>query len=299
MLERGSPAAVLIGCWGMALSLVVGAVLIGRVIRDFPYLLPNRLPSLVLYELGPALILAVAIGAAVIVTRESGPRLGTSVRRRYLAGDRVQRGAKGTMAMIAVTHFKAIFGPVTRILGSHDTTDISIAEHTTTRHEPHPGFDPNASHLHAGNTHTETHTFVNTAREFVMLLEVEGRTLKLASNDYLAVAVGDTVRAICEPNPNGQLVVLDWHNVTRGIRFRTLPSPLAGVAAQIIWSLALLAAGCGMLFGFAQAADALFPRLVAIALVVAAAILAVAAYGGADRLSQGHAELDRLTGMAA
>jgi len=79
MLERGSPAAVLFGRWVMALSLVVGAVLIGRVIRDFPYLLPNRLPGLVLYELGTALILAVAIGAAVILPRESGPRLGTSV----------------------------------------------------------------------------------------------------------------------------------------------------------------------------------------------------------------------------
>src|SRR3546814_2173251 len=57
MLERGSPRAALIGRWGMALTLVTGAVLIGRLIRNFPYLLPNRLPGLVLYELGPALIL--------------------------------------------------------------------------------------------------------------------------------------------------------------------------------------------------------------------------------------------------
>ena len=61
MLERGSPAAILIGRWGAALSLVVGAVLIGRVLRNYPYLLPNRLPGLVLHELGPALILAIAI----------------------------------------------------------------------------------------------------------------------------------------------------------------------------------------------------------------------------------------------
>lgn len=202
------------------------------------------------------------------------------------------------MAVIAATRFKAIFGPVTRILGSHDTTDISITEHTTTRHDPHPGFDPNAPHLHSGHTRTETHTFVNTTREFVMLLEVEGRTLKLASNDYLAVAVGDTVRAICEPNPNGPLIVLDWHNVTRDIRFRTLPSPLAGVTAEIACSVVLLAAGIGTLVGFAHEADATFPRLVVIALVAAAAILAVFAYRGADRLSQRHAELDRLTGVA-
>jgi len=68
MFERGSPAAVLIGRWGMALSLVIGAVLAGRVIRNFPYLLPNRLPGLVLYELGPALILALAIGAGIAIT---------------------------------------------------------------------------------------------------------------------------------------------------------------------------------------------------------------------------------------
>jgi hypothetical protein len=74
MLERGSPAAVLIGRWGMALSLVIGAVLAGRVIRNFPYLLPNRLPGLVLYELGPALILALAIGAAIAITDTGRPR---------------------------------------------------------------------------------------------------------------------------------------------------------------------------------------------------------------------------------
>lgn len=73
MLERGSPAAVLIGRWGMALSLVIGAVLAGRVIRNYPYLLPNRLPGLVLYELGPALLLALAIGAAIAITPGSRP----------------------------------------------------------------------------------------------------------------------------------------------------------------------------------------------------------------------------------
>ncbi len=48
---------------------MVGAVLLGRVIRDMPYLLPNRLPGLVLYEVGPGLLLAVAIWFAVSITR--------------------------------------------------------------------------------------------------------------------------------------------------------------------------------------------------------------------------------------
>lgn len=85
MLERGSPAAVLIGRWGMALSLVIGAVLIGRVIRNFPYLLPNRLPGLVLYELGPALVLALAIGTAVAITDTGGPRPGIPARLALFA----------------------------------------------------------------------------------------------------------------------------------------------------------------------------------------------------------------------
>ncbi|ALR22278.1 hypothetical protein ATN00_00755 [Sphingobium baderi] len=64
----------------MALALVIGAVPIGRLIRNFPYLLPNRLPGLILYELGPGLILAAAIGTAIAVTRDSGPRYGIAAR---------------------------------------------------------------------------------------------------------------------------------------------------------------------------------------------------------------------------
>lgn len=85
MLERGSPAAVLIGRWGMALSLVTGAVLMGRVIRNFAYLLPDRLPGLVLYELGPALILALAIGAAIAITDTGRPRPGIPARLALFA----------------------------------------------------------------------------------------------------------------------------------------------------------------------------------------------------------------------
>lgn len=86
MFERGSPMAILIGRWGMALSLVVGAVLLGRVIRNFPYLLPNRLPGLVLYELGPALILALAIGTALALTQSDNPRAGITAQLALFAG---------------------------------------------------------------------------------------------------------------------------------------------------------------------------------------------------------------------
>lgn len=96
MLERGSPLAVRIGRWGMALTLVIGAVLLGRVIRNFPYLLPNRLPGLVLYELGPALILAAAIGAALAITRANAPRLGISARLALFA---LVAAVAGTVAL--------------------------------------------------------------------------------------------------------------------------------------------------------------------------------------------------------
>lgn len=80
MLEPGSRTAIAIGRWGMALSIVAGAVVAGRIIRAYPQLLPNRLPGLLLYELGPGLILALAIGAAVMMTHGSEQRLSSSVR---------------------------------------------------------------------------------------------------------------------------------------------------------------------------------------------------------------------------
>lgn len=85
MPERSSPAAVLIGRWGMALSLVIGAVLIGRLIRNFPYLLPNRLPGLILHELGPALVLTLAIGTAIAITDAGRSRPGIPARLALFA----------------------------------------------------------------------------------------------------------------------------------------------------------------------------------------------------------------------
>ena len=73
--------------------------------------------------------------------------------------------------------FVAIEGPVSYIIGFHDTTDVSVTQHTTHRADPavpisHPG-----DTIHrTGLTRAETHTFVNTSREFAMLFEVNGHT---------------------------------------------------------------------------------------------------------------------------
>lgn len=61
----------------MGVSFVVIAVLLGRVIRAFPHLLPNRLPGLAVHELGPGLALALAIGAAMVITGDSRTRATT------------------------------------------------------------------------------------------------------------------------------------------------------------------------------------------------------------------------------
>lgn len=63
-----SPAAQLAGTWIIAASLPIAAVLTGRLIRYYPHLLPNRLPGLVLHELAPGLLLALAIGAGLALT---------------------------------------------------------------------------------------------------------------------------------------------------------------------------------------------------------------------------------------
>lgn len=186
--------------------------------------------------------------------------------------------------MIAPSRFLEVEGPIDRILGSHRTTDVSITEHTSSRRDGSVG----ASH------HSETHTFVNTSREFVMLIELKGRTLKLVSDDYIAAAEGDLVRALCEPTHNGPLLVKDWHNRTRSIRFRNVAQPLAGVAADVVWTVILLIAGVGVILGFRQESEAFFPTLIGVALLAVATILAVATMRKASGLAHVHAELDRL-----
>jgi hypothetical protein len=63
-----SPAAQLAGTWIMAAALPIAAVLTGRLIAYYPQLLPNRLPGLVIHELAPGLLLALAIGAGLALT---------------------------------------------------------------------------------------------------------------------------------------------------------------------------------------------------------------------------------------
>lgn len=98
--------------------------------------------------------------------------------------------------------------------------------------------------------HTETQTFVNTSRKFAMLLEVNGSTLKLVSGDYIAVAIGDEVRAICDVVPGNVLLVLDWWNATRRAGFRIIPRPLEAAAAPLIMAFVLTFLGLSCLYTF-------------------------------------------------
>lgn len=94
-----------------------------------------------------------------------------------------------------------------------------------------------------------------------MWLEVKGRTLKLVSDDYIAAAEGDLVRALYEPTYNGPLLVKDCPNRTRGIRFRNVARPLAGVAADILGTVILLFTGVGVVLGFGARVRSAFPHL--------------------------------------
>jgi hypothetical protein len=191
--------------------------------------------------------------------------------------------------------FVAIEGPVSYIIGSHDTTDVSVTQHTTHREEPAMPFAHPDDAIHRrGLTRTEMHTFVNTSREFAMLFEVNGHTLKLSASDYIALAVGDRIRAVCESVPDCPMLVRDWHNQTRGIRFRDLPAPLASVATEISLSLILLVIGFGAVLLSGNGRDARTFTLIGCGLVAFAALCALSAYRGAARTARTHAELDRL-----
>lgn len=87
--------AITIGRWGASLCVVAGAVLLGFVIRDAPFLLPNGLSGLVAYELGPGLLLAAGINIAIRST--CGSALPTSLRLWGFLGVAV---AIGTGAML-------------------------------------------------------------------------------------------------------------------------------------------------------------------------------------------------------
>lgn len=191
--------------------------------------------------------------------------------------------------------FELVEGRVARILGSYDVTDVEEGEYETT-HLDHAAAHAAGTVAVPGGPYarTERHRFVNVSREFAMTLEVGGRTLRLVSGDYLAVAAGDEVRALCEPSPGGPLLVRDWHDVTRGIRLRTYPTPLAGAGGAIAASLGMVVTGA---FWLAKLSDPGGPGLldlVGVALLVLAVILAIAACAEADRLQRLHRALDRL-----
>ena len=144
----------------------------------------------------------------------------------------------------------------------------------------------------------DTHTFVNTSREFAILLEVKGFTLKLVSSDYIAVALGDHVRAICEFVTDAPLIVSEWSNITRKIRFRTVPMPLTAAAPSIGLAIIFVLLGLVCLYTFAryEVEDLQWWAFGAVAL---AAVLASNALHTADRMTRVHAELDRLAAMRA
>jgi len=140
--------------------------------------------------------------------------------------------------------YECIKGTVDRVIGSHQTTDVRITEETTmAMHQ--------SSSAH-GHHHSETHTFVNTSREFAMLIEVQGHTLTLVSDEYIAVAIGGEVQAICEVVPDAAMRVLDWSNATRKIRFRTISSPLMAAVVPVGLTIFFGLAGMSFLYAFAR-----------------------------------------------
>ncbi len=139
----------------------------------------------------------------------------------------------------------------------------------------------------------ETHTFVNTSREFTMLLEVKGYTIKLVSNDYIAVTLGDDVRAICEVVTNAPLLVCEWSNITRKIRFRTVPMPLTAAATAIGLAAIFVLLGLVCLYAFTRY-DVEGLQWWAFSAVALAAVLTINGMHTADRMTRIHAELDRL-----
>lgn len=191
-------------------------------------------------------------------------------------------------------HVKCIEGTVNRILGAHQTTDVQITERTTTVGQP--SASTAKPFFRDEPARTETHTFVNTSREFAMLIEVEGYTLKLISGDYIAVALGDKVRAICEVVTDAPLLVLDWSNVTRQIRFRNVPAPLTEAAPALLLStLFILLAFVCLHTSARYHLDYL--QWCAFAAVASGVILAIYGFHTADRITRVHAEIDGLDTM--
>ncbi|WP_174278891.1 hypothetical protein [Sphingomonas bacterium] len=185
--------------------------------------------------------------------------------------------------MAGPSRFLVVEGPIARVLASHRTTDVHITEQTT------------AHHPDAHGSINDTHVFVNTAREFAMLLEVKGHTLKLVDVDYIAVAEGDEVRAVCRRSYSGPLIVMDWHNRTRAIRFRTIPQPLDGVMTDIVGTALLVIAGVVIAVWFGRETDSDKAMAIAAFLVFSALVLSLLILRKATELARVHEALDALT----
>ncbi|MGD9658680.1 MAG: hypothetical protein AB7U61_13770 [Methylocystis sp.] len=81
-----SPAAQLAGTWIMAAALPIAAVIAARLIRNYPFLLPNGLPGLVLHEFAPGLLLALAIGSGLALTADTAKPPRFVIRLAILLG---------------------------------------------------------------------------------------------------------------------------------------------------------------------------------------------------------------------
>lgn len=99
-------------------------------------------------------------------------------------------------------------GEITLVIGQHQTTDVHVS----------------GSSSAAGGHSSHTHVFVNSSRQFAVLFELDGKTVKLCSGDHIAVAQGDKMSVIARQEANGLWFALDAVNLSRGISWVDLIS---------------------------------------------------------------------------
>lgn len=131
-------------------------------------------------------------------------------------------------------------GEITLLIGRHDTTDVHVSGHSSS----------------AGDNSSHVHVFVNSSRQFAVLFELDGKTVKLCSGDHIAIAQGDKMSVIVRQEANGLWYALDAVNLSRGISWIDLISVRrATIEPLFVIGPALLAflVGIGFLpdlFGF-------------------------------------------------
>ncbi|MBA4044706.1 hypothetical protein [Blastomonas sp. CCH8-A3] len=99
-------------------------------------------------------------------------------------------------------------GEISLLVGRHDVTDVHVSGYSSS----------------AGGNSSHAHVFVNSSREFAVLFELGGKTVKLCSGDYIAVAPGDKMSVIARQEANGLWYALDAVNLSRGISWIDLIS---------------------------------------------------------------------------